>query len=126
MYGVLSFVFYETNSINYYLNNVDDTYDPVLTYEIEIGLELTSSYLDFMVEQSNEVFQNVIKYLRKNIIILLICLFILQSLIYIILIEILIVRDLTQNFFFFRKIYNNLVPDFIVTKEKIIKAKLEV
>lgn len=116
MYGVLSFVFYESNSIDYYLNNPDDTYDPVLTYEMEIGLELTSSYLDFIVEQWNEVFQSVTKYLKRNIIVLLICLFILQSLIYIILIEILIVRNLTQNFFFFRKIYNNLVPDFIVTK----------
>lgn len=27
---------------------------------------------------------------------------------------------------FFKKIYNNMMPDFIVTKEKIIKAKLEV
>lgn len=27
---------------------------------------------------------------------------------------------------FFKKIYNNLLPDYIVTKEKIIKAKLEV
>lgn len=49
-----------------------------------------------------------------------------QVLIYIILIEVLIVGSLKDNFLFFRKIYNNMAPDFIVTKEKIIKAKLEV
>ena len=39
-------------------------------------------------------------------------------------IEIMIVGNLKNTFLFFRKIYENLMPEFIVTKEKIIKAKL--
>ena len=43
---------------------------------------------------------------------------------YVFLIEIMIVGNLKEKFLFFRKIYESLMPDFIVTKEKIIKAKL--
>ena len=45
---------------------------------------------------------------------------------YFILIEILIVGNLENEYNFFKKIYESYMPDFIVSKEKIIKAKLQV
>ena len=62
--------------------------------------------------------------MSENIIIISSCLIIIQGIVYVFLIEIMIVGNLKEKFLFFRKIYESLMPDFIVTKEKIIKAKL--
>ena len=60
----------------------------------------------------------------QSIIIIGSCLIIFQGIVYVLMIEIMIVGNLKNTFLFFRKIYENLMPEFIVTKEKIIKAKL--
>ena len=79
-----------------------------------------------MLDKWSEYFVSTIAVLEINIIIICSGLFLLQIVIYIVLVEVLIVGNLKEKFLFFRKIYNYLMPDFIVTKEKIIKAKLEV
>lgn len=37
IYGILSYIFYEVNNVDYYLSNPDDTYDPFVTYQLETG-----------------------------------------------------------------------------------------
>lgn len=46
--------------------------------------------------------------------------------VYIVLVEIFLVGLLKNKFILFKLIYQNYIPDFVVTKEKIIKAKLYV
>ena len=55
-----------------------------------------------------------------------ICLIIFHVLIYIILVELFIVGNLKEKYEIYKKVYINYMPDFIVSKEKIIKAKLHV
>ena len=72
------------------------------------------------------MFADLMATLNHNIIAICSSLFVFQIIIYVVLIEFFIVGNLKEKFMFFKKIYNNLLPDYIVTKEKIIKAKLEV
>ena len=45
---------------------------------------------------------------------------------YIIIFELFLIRSLNNRYGVLRKIYDMYMPDFLVTKEKIIKAKLVV
>ena len=47
-------------------------------------------------------------------------------LVYIILVEVFIVGNMKEKDEIFKTIYLNYMPDFVVSKEKIIKAKLHV
>jgi hypothetical protein len=44
--------------------------------------------------------------------------------VYLVLIEILGIGSLSNNYEFFKQMYNIYMPDYLVCKEKIIKAKL--
>jgi len=79
-----------------------------------------------MLKEWASGFENMYWKLRTRVIIVSVCVFLFQAIVYILLIEVFIVSNLKKQYLFFKKIYNNLIPDFIVTKEKIIKAKLEV
>ena len=43
---------------------------------------------------------------------------------HLIFVEFLITTTLTSNYEMFRRMYENLIPEFVINKEKIIKAKL--
>jgi hypothetical protein len=44
--------------------------------------------------------------------------------VYLVLIEILVIGTLNNNYEFFKRVYEMYMPDYLVSKEKIIKAKL--
>lgn len=82
------------------------------------------SYFILLTEKWNELLVKTYDKLIINLIVMVICFTLLQIILYIVIIELCIVNKLKNKFLFFSKIYNNLVPDYIVTNEKIIKAKL--
>lgn len=126
MFGIMSFIFYEVYNVEYFLNGTSYDLDPTVNYPLESGLEIVNSFAGFMLDEWASGFDYTFENLKTKILIISICVFLFQGVVYIILIEVLIVGNLKKKYLFFKKIYNNLVPDFIVTKEKIIKAKLEV
>lgn len=119
-------MFYMTSNVDYFSTGASFTIDPALAYDMEVGMEMSNLYLEYLLEQWAAKFSSMMDALERNIIIICSGLFVFQIIIYIVLIEVFIVGNLKDKFMFFRKIYNNMMPDFIVTKEKIIKAKLEV
>lgn len=46
----MSYVFYEVNQVDYYLAKADNVYDPFITYQLEAGTELASTYLNYLAE----------------------------------------------------------------------------
>lgn len=50
--------------------------------------------------------------------------FVLILALHIIFVEYIISNNLNQNYEMFRRMHENLIPEFVINKEKIIKAKL--
>ena len=81
--------------------------------------------LDIMNVWSEEFNENIRGY-QNLILIVSISLILFHVLVYIVLVEVFIVGNMKEKYEIFKTIYLNYMPDFVVSKEKIIKAKLHV
>jgi hypothetical protein len=61
---------------------------------------------------------------RQNLLIYSVCILAGYLLVYLVLIEVLVIGTLNNNYEFFKRVYEMYMPDYLVSKEKIIKAKL--
>ena len=59
-----------------------------------------------------------------NVIACIIAAFFGVLLLHIIFVEFLIIKSLAANYEMFRRMHENMIPEFVINKEKIIKAKL--
>lgn len=103
-------------NVDFYQNSSTFDLDYKLVNDLEKGMQICNLYLEFLLQKWLEIFITLSQTLERNIIIICSSLFFVQIVIYILFIEVLIVGNLRDKFIFFRKIYNNMMPDFIVTK----------
>jgi hypothetical protein len=61
---------------------------------------------------------------KQNLLTYSVCILARYLLMYLVLIEFLVISILNNNYEFFKHVYEMYMPDYLVTKEKIIKAKL--
>jgi hypothetical protein len=61
---------------------------------------------------------------KQNLLTYSVCILSVYLLVYLVLIEILVIGTLNNNYEFFKRVYEMYMPDYLVSKEKIIKAKL--
>lgn len=124
-HGVQSFLYYLYSDVT----NVIEAPPPVQQsqlYDDDLAVKIIDYYLlDLINTWQNEFSQQISTY-QNLILIVSICLILFHILVYIILVEICIVGNMKEKYEIFKTIYLNYMPDFVVSKEKIIKAKLHV
>lgn len=121
--GALSFYNYLINRYGLFFKNINpvsinDVYELTEGYNILAIYEihLMNLWLTMTSEQLSSILVQMI-----IITCLTICLILVFHLVFV---EFLIVNTLNSNYERFRRMYENLIPEFVINKEKIIKAKL--
>jgi hypothetical protein len=123
-HGIQSYIYYYTSiSIDFLL---DEHLDVRITdiYSLESGLAYVNVFLEFLAKNWLSEFSEIVLEAQYKLTIYAVCVLSGYLLLYLILIEILIIGNLNKNYDFFRRVYEMYMPDFLVSKEKIIKAKL--
>jgi hypothetical protein len=125
-HGVQSFIYSLYSDV---MNILVPTYLPIPIQTLSDGhfaVKIIDYYLiDLMNIWRTELTSQINNY-QSYLVFFSIGLIAFHIIIYIVLVEVFIVGHLKQKYEIYKKVYLNYMPDFVVSKEKIIKAKLHV
>lgn len=123
LHGVQSYIYYFTSISSDYLNGLSAiTVGDIL--DMEAGLYYVNIFLQSLAQRWLDEFAQVVSDAKQSLLVYSVCILSGYLLFYLVLIEMLVIGNLNSHYGFFRRVYEMYMPDYLVSKEKIIKAKL--
>lgn len=123
LHGVQSYIYYFSSTSSDFLNGASALTAGDIA-DMEAGLYYVNLFLQNLASLWLDEFAAIVSRAQQNLLTYSICVLSGYLLFYLVLIEALVIGSLSSHYSFFRRVYEMYMPDYLVSKEKIIKAKL--